>query len=62
MVEKDKKKQEYIRTRFTHARHVFQDMVEMGNAAATTWDGETHKVPKVGWGVLQKRFQILSNS
>jgi len=48
MVEKDKKKQEYIRTRFTHARHVFQDMVEMGNAAATTWDGETHKVPKVG--------------
>ena len=49
MVEYDTKKQEYLKTRFPHARYVFNDMKDMGNREAATWDGERPtKFPRSG--------------
>lgn len=53
MVENDKRKQDYLRTRFPHAERVFNDMSEIGNIAST-WDGSYHKVPQVGHPNLLK--------
>ena len=62
MVEYDTKKQEYLKTRFPHARCVFNDMKDMGNREAATWDGSVHKIPKVGFVVkttVQKLLVLL---
>ncbi|CAK9013936.1 Uncharacterized protein SCF082_LOCUS12137, partial [Durusdinium trenchii] len=47
MVEIDKRKQEYLRTRFPSARWVFDDMKEMGKKSAKTWDGSEQTIPEV---------------
>ena len=48
MVENDKAKQDFLRTRFPRAKHVFNDVTEMHHKMASTWDGSHHTVPKVG--------------
>ena len=53
VVEKDRRKQDYLRSRFPHAKVFFNDMNDMGHAKASTFDGSFHKVPKVRFLAMQ---------
>lgn len=52
-MEKDRRKQDYLRSRFPHAKVFFNDMNDMGHAKASTFDGSFHKVPKVRFLAMQ---------
>ena len=56
MVEIDKRKQEYLRTRFPSARWVFDDMKEMGKKSAKTWDGSEQTIPEAGHSKPQNTY------
>ena len=62
MVEIDNKKQNYLRSRFPEVPCVFNNMSEMGNSKAATWDGSSQSVPKVGscWARVLSQFQLSS--
>lgn len=62
MVENDRLKQKYLCERF-HSP-IINDMKDMGNDTACTFDGGTMKIPKVLWwgagsSLFSDRFRLI---